>query len=625
MLKTQRMRKVSIVGSKALMGAVINELYSMRILHIDDFAKGTTLCDEFGLDIGIPFEDAGQPSANLVKLRSVMSHLPKTKAMKSAESTSAISAVKGETAAALERLGNGIISLSESIKSADEERSRLLAKIKSLDAFSNSPIPLELFSGYSSLDAAVCYISAGSNGDVLRAVKSVSSKSRAYFWAHGKKTVAAFFIERGKKDAALKALSDFGCSEISVEPAKDFRGYARNALEKLNAELGAVSEKKEKASSELSKISEKWSGFLQKKERELLAESEKGQAPLRFAVTQSTFIAEGWVPQKYASELNSRLSKAAEGKIFVKEYDAEESAPVALDNPAPVKPFEFFMHLYALPKYCEADPTVFMFLTFPLFFGFMLGDIGYGIFILALFLALKKKFPSKDAQAMLTIMTFSAISSIAFGFVFGEFFGAEELFGRELPRLIHRVSEINEMILISVVIGLAQLNLGYMLGFYNKLKHHGFLHALFEKGSWIALEIGIALIAASSLGYAAIGAQAGIILSLIAVLMLFKGEGIKGLVELPSLLSNTLSYARLMAVGLASASLAIVVNTFAEEFMKMGGIYIFAAVIILVLGHAINIALGILGPFLHALRLHYVEFFTKFFEGGGKQYKPFGE
>jgi len=168
------------------------------------------------------------------------------------------------------------------------------------------------------------------------------------------------------------------------------------------------------------------------------------------------------------------------------------------------------------------------------------------------------------------------------------------------------------------------LNFGFFLGFVNKFKEHGFVHAMLEKGSWFVVEAGIALIALNYLGYASVSPYVGGAVFLAGLLMILKGEGIKGVVELPALLSNTLSYTRIMAVGLASASLAIVVNEFAGEFFHMGGIYMFIAVIILVLGHSVNLALGILGPFLHSLRLHYVEFFTKFFEGGGKQYKPFG-
>jgi V/A-type H+-transporting ATPase subunit I len=106
--------------------------------------------------------------------------------------------------------------------------------------------------------------------------------------------------------------------------------------------------------------------------------------------------------------------------------------------------------------------------------------------------------------------------------------------------------------------------------------------------------------------------------------MYLKGEGIRGLIELPSIFSNTLSYARLMAIGLSSVKLAEVINEMAAEMFHGGGFLILAGVLILALGHIINIGIGMLGSFLHSLRLHYVEFFTKFFHGGAKKYSPFG-
>ena len=113
---------------------------------------------------------------------------------------------------------------------------------------------------------------------------------------------------------------------------------------------------------------------------------------------------------------------------------------------------------------------------------------------------------------------------------------------------------------------------------------------------------------------------------LIGIVLLYLGEGIQGIVELPSIFSNMLSYMRLGALGLAGVGLAIVINEkLTMPFIEKGGIYIVIGILIFTIGHAINIALGLIGPFLHSLRLHYVEFFSKFYKGGGLRYEPFGE
>jgi V/A-type H+-transporting ATPase subunit I len=117
----------------------------------------------------------------------------------------------------------------------------------------------------------------------------------------------------------------------------------------------------------------------------------------------------------------------------------------------------------------------------------------------------------------------------------------------------------------------------------------------------------------------------GLLVLLLSVIMIYGGEGVQGLVELPAIFTNILSYMRLGAVGLASVGLAVVINEeLVMPFFAKGGFFILAGILIMVIGHTINIGLGIIGPFLHSIRLHYVEFFTRFYKGGGKEYSPFG-
>jgi V/A-type H+-transporting ATPase subunit I len=153
--------------------------------------------------------------------------------------------------------------------------------------------------------------------------------------------------------------------------------------------------------------------------------------------------------------------------------------------------------------------------------------------------------------------------------------------------------------------------------------------ALMEKGSWIVIELGLLL---AILGYAAVlpaaTTYAGIVVFLVGFVMLLKGEGIKGPIELPSLLSNSLSYTRIIAVGLSSIYIASTVNLIAFDMIwqpgtPIGGATI-GAIIVFLFGHALNTVLSIIAPGLHSLRLQYVEFFGKFYEGGGRKYDPFG-
>jgi V/A-type H+-transporting ATPase subunit I len=280
-------------------------------------------------------------------------------------------------------------------------------------------------------------------------------------------------------------------------------------------------------------------------------------------------------------------------------------------------------------------------------FGFMLGDIGYGVIILILGLWLKTKLKTPGWQDLLTILIYSAVSTIAFGFIYGELLGFE-LFGEHsvLAELTHNeffkhVPHVNRLemapaiLVLTIAIGVLHMGVGYVFGILNVKKEHGWKHAVYEKLNWLLALISIAFIItgfilnqmagkfAFSINFAYIIAMP---LVIAWAILTIKGEGAMFLIEYLTLLSNTISYARLLAVGLASVGFAIAFNYMVLEMLfPMGIVGIVAGIIIFLLGHFINLLLGILDPGLQSLRLHYVEHFVKYFEGGGVRYSPFGK
>lgn len=644
MLSCIEMKRIRISGSKNQMHGVVNSLYELNLLHLIRFEKKEEKQEFF--DLAEPFEEGATYSDYLVKLRAIISQLGlKGKSLNVADFEKACQRFNELRKDFLEKTKK-----SEELHRQKEKLSEQIANPLLL-----LELPYNLFEGYRTLHVLKGTISDQKNffeKELSEKVKQFELFQKPF----GKtEKVIALFVMKEESEPALEVLKKFSFKEKELE---------KDALQlDLKRELEMVSDKLKVAERDTERFKEDNNAFLLGFEKILSTLSEKADAPLSFASSKTAFLINGWVPSKQFKKLQESLEKSTEGKVFVEEiiieekealahgkehiHEAgahavkevygkeahgkevhetihliEEEPPIALENPKVVKPFEFFLDLYSLPKYYELDPSILMAFTFPLFFGFMLGDIGYGLTTFFLFWLIRKKIKVKEVQALTTVLMIASIASIIFGFVFGEFYGFEIF---EKP-LIHRVHEINLMILISVIVGLIHLNVGFIIGFFNAMKKHSVFKAFCEKGSWIVVELGAAVIASGMLGInIPFQSIIGGIIVLAGIALLYMGEGVTGLIELPSLLSHTLSYTRLFGIGLASVELALIINKFVGEFMQMGIVGIIAGILILVLGHALNIFLGVLGPFIQSIRLHYVEFFTKFFKGGGVPYAPFGQ
>lgn len=649
MLKPTRMTRVMIAGTKDIMEPTLSELHKLNVLHITDHLE-----ENADFKIGKPFKSASRHSEHLISLRTIASQLGvagKDSARKHSskelplEIDEKITKLQKDVAAKFDEL--------RSIESKIKEKEDLISAVR---PFLGLPLSLDSYHGYDTVKVFTGYIGI----DLEPKISGITKNFELFTGDFEKRPIFALFIPRAFTEEVQKIFQEERTYvEIKVPVLK---GNPPVILEELNKDVSVLKDRMASIDSELATIKAEYSEFITAADEYLSIETQKAEAPLRFATSPNAFIIDGWVPSNKYDDLESNLLEGTRGLAFITkltEEVKEEDIPVELENPGPAKPFELLINTFATPKYREIDPASVIFITFPLFYGIMLGDVGYGIIVAAMAYYITNKFKTGALNSLGMILLLSGVLSVLFGIIFGEFFGFP-IFNMEVhnhiehgilgiagPTIagihfpVHRLGEVQPLLIMTFVIGIFHILTGLVIGFRNVSVAHDLKHAIYAKGSWMMILIGgvafIAKLMPAVMNKLPLPTgdpifSGGMVLAVIGIVLLIKGEGFISILEIPTILSNVLSYSRILAIGLSSAGIALVVNTLSMDlFIKpegvlMGGGVVLAivGVVILFIGHLINLLLGILGPGLHSLRLQYVEFFTKFYEGGGKKYVPFG-
>ena len=637
MLKSEKMSRMTISGHKQNLSDLSSLLDKHQLIHLIDYNN-----EDEGFKIGSSLSYGAKTSELLVKIRSVIKLLdvspnPPT----SPRFVSDIEKEIGE----IDNITSQAHKLNDKQREFDRQIEELDSQLEQVEYFEDIDLDLELLSGYSSMQVFAGNIPEGSDLSSLNKMKNIEILQS--------NDITIVFTAINSSEDVERILLGQGFRSIDIPLVSGLPSIVKS---KLDSDLSKLHNEKEAIDHEVQAIATRHGDWLVACEEHYSALSEKSTLPLKLATTDNMFVLDGWVPTNSVSVLQQALQKL---DIYYELGEGDEvEPPIKLDNPEVMKPFELFTKLYSTPKHWEFEPTAIIFLTYPLFFGLMVGDAGYGLAYILFGQFIVTKFSySNEIAALGKILRMAGMWTLFFGtFIFAEAFGQTfyiigndylgftsfvfgEHFGPtfnvplidnphppwQLP--IHKFSPYGAqlMLLSSVIIGFIHVSLGFILGFINELKHHDLKHALYSKMSFLLILWGGVIALVSVVGLLPEFAKLlGVVVLLVGLTLAVLGEGIVGILEFPTVFSNVISYARIGAIGLSDYGLAFTVNFIAFNLIGLEGIMAIVSISILLIGHLTVFTLGIIGTGINSLRLQYVEFFTKFVQGGGTLYDPFG-
>lgn len=378
----------------------------------------------------------------------------------------------------------------------------------------------------------------------------------------------------------------------------------------------------------------------------LVIRKEKYEALSKIALTKNTFLISGYIPEKYVEKCVRELESKFIITINVSAPDEEEEVPVLFENPSYISAVEPVTAMYGMPGKRDVDPNPYMAFFYYFFFGIMLSDAGYGVIMVIVSLIALKKFKLKDSmKKTFRMFLYCGISTIFWGAMFGTWFGdiipiLYQQFGNanppDLALWFNPINNPIQFLLASFAFGMVHLFVGLAINFKMSWSEGRKMDAVLDVIPVYLLVLGAAPLAAGVLVsipalFSTIGkymALAGIVLIVLTSGRSSKnifarlGGGLYSLYNIASgYLSDILSYSRLLALGLATGSIGGIVNLIGSMTENP----ILKAVmlpVVFVVGHTLNMAINLLGAYVHTNRLQFVEFFSKFYDGGGRAFDP---
>ena len=365
----------------------------------------------------------------------------------------------------------------------------------------------------------------------------------------------------------------------------------------------------------------------------------------KIGIMEYTFVIEGYTPKKYVNGIKELLESKYAAYVEFSEPEEREDVPVAFSNSLFSSPVEGITETYSMPSATDIDPNPVMAFFYYLFFGMMFSDAGYGLLMMigCGILGFGKRL-EKPKRRNYKMFFFCGVSTVFWGLIYGGFFGnivytvSTSFFGKEItlaPIWLDPISQAMDLLIFSIAAGLCQILVGMGIKFYMLCRQRRVIDAICDVGFWMIILLSIGSLAAgialptplmTSVGtWGAVLGAAGLLITGGRKSKNVFGKifgGIAGIYNITRYVSDALSYCRLMALALATTAIANVVNMLAAMCgNSVLGTVLF--IIIIIFGHSLNFAMNMLGAYVHTNRLQYVEFFSKFYKGGGRRFEPF--